>query len=530
MPSRISHAWPYDGHHRHAVERSTPTSADGLIKAEIPDRVTHLHAACGPLVHTRFSGNGLLDTTTPATTIRHMTTGNQLRQQRELLGLSQAKLAEISGVSQHLLSAFELGKAPLPPTDLGAVLKAIGNKDQVTAVSKRVKRYREHSYTQPPLLPERIARAAKTIGNSAYTALLRDLHDSHLAPKDEGLSALSLFAGCGGFSLGFSAAGFSIKGFVELKESLRAIYKQNFPHCVEIGGDITSVNDRALSEHAKKIGPIDVIFGGPPCQGFSLSGKRKVDDPRNQLFKHYLRFVDTFSPKFAVLENVRLLTSMKNAEGGFVRDDIHAEFHRHGYKVDHFAVNAKDFGVPQHRERVLFVAVRKDILVDPIIPTATHGTSNDLFSGGADCRTFADACSDLEYLESGGKSEDRLHEAVTHPSHVIDWLWNVPEGSSAHDNSDPRMRPPSGYNTTYKRQVWNEPGSTVQTTFGMISGCRNVHPVATRSLTIREAARLQSFPDTYKFVGTLGDIRTGIGNAVPPLLAYAVALHLKQIL
>ena len=90
--------------------------------------------------------------------------------------------------------------------------------------------------------------------------------------------------------------------------------------------------------------------------------------------------------------------------------------------------------------------------------------------------------------------------------------------------------PPSGYNTTYKRQVWLEPASTVQTTFGMISGCRNVHPVATRSLTVREAARIQSFPDQFQFPGALGPIRTGIGNAVPPLLAFALAKHAKALI
>jgi DNA (cytosine-5)-methyltransferase 1 len=120
-----------------------------------------------------------------------------------------------------------------------------------------------------------------------------------------------------------------------------------------------------------------------------------------------------------------------------------------------------------------------------------------------------------------------LHWAVHHPQYIIDWLWDVPEGRSAHDNVDPAQRPPSGYNTTYKRQEWSEPASTVQTTFGMISGCRNVHPIATRSLTIREAARIQSFPDGFVFHGTAGAIRQGIGNAVPPLLASQIATHLR---
>lgn len=454
--------------------------------------------------------------------------GGQLRKQRELLKLSQAKLAEMSAVSQHALSAFELGKSALTTRELAAVLTAIGSRDEVAAISGRGKRYREHTYHQPPIVPARRARARKSKGHADYAARLADLQAGHVAKKPRKLSALSLFSGCGGFSLGFSAAGFALKGFVEREPALRAIYQQNFPASHMLGADITEVSDAQLTQALAEIGPVDVIIGGPPCQGFSLSGKRKIDDPRNLLFRHYLRFVSAFKPKFAVLENVRLLTSMKNAKGGYVRDDIRVAFAAHGYKVAFFEVNAKNYGVPQHRERVLFVAVRNDLPGEPSIPPATHGSTDDLFAGGQAIRTFADACSDLDYLESGGTSADPLHEAVSHPSHVIEWLWDVPEGSSAHNNTDPAMRPPSGYNTTYKRQVWKEPGATVQTTFGMISGCRNVHPIATRSLTIREAARLQSFPDGYRFSGTLGDIRTGIGNAVPPLLAHALALHLKR--
>lgn len=459
-----------------------------------------------------------------------MIQGTKLRSQRQELGLSQAKLSEISGIPQHLLSSFELGKSSLDTLQYEAVRRALADSDQVASVSKREKRYRQHSYVARPVLLHRKAKANRSAGNAEYCQVLSELYRSHLHPKSGKLTALSLFSGCGGFSLGFSAAGFDIKGFLELEAPLRAIYKENFPNSTEIGSDITLITDEALSAHRQAIGEVEVIVGGPPCQGFSLSGKRMVDDPRNQLFRHYLRFVDAFRPKIAILENVRLLTSMRNPEGRLVSDDICKEFKRHGYTVEFFEINAKNFGVPQHRERVIFFAVREDLKVRPSVPTPKYGIGGDLFSDSEPCRTFADACSDLDYIESGGKSNDCLHEAVAHPEHVIDWLWNVPEGVSAHENEDPAMRPPSGYNTTYKRQVWNEPGATVQTTFGMISGCRNVHPIATRSLTVREAARLQSFPDNYKFTGTLGAIRTGIGNAVPPLLALELALHAKRLL
>ena len=219
---------------------------------------------------------------------------------------------------------------------------------------------------------------------------------------------------------------------------------------------------------------------------------------------------------------------MRSKNGRLARDNIVQGFKRHGYRAKLFEINASAYGVPQHRERVFFVAVKNGLAIEPSFPEPTHAKSPDLLRNLRPLRTFGDACSDLPYIESGGSSDDPFHHAVSHPDHVIEWLWNVPQGFSAHDNEDPNLRPPSGYNTTYKRQVWHEPGSTVQTTFGMISGCRNVHPIATRSLTVREAARLQSFPDNYSFVSPLGKIRSGIGNAVPPLLAYEIACHIRS--
>jgi DNA (cytosine-5)-methyltransferase 1 len=457
-------------------------------------------------------------------------TGPKLRHRRQQLSLSQAKLAELCGISQHLLSAFELEKAELPSSTLDTVLAALSDESRVAEIARRSKRYRHHKYCEVKCLPERIARARRTAGNIEYCCFLNEIARLHATPKTPELTGLSLFSGCGGFSLGFSASGFLVKAFLEIEPNLKKIYKQNFPDSCEIGGDITTIRDSTISYLPERLGQIDAIIGGPPCQGFSLSGKRQVDDPRNTLFKHYLRFVDVLRPKFAVLENVRLLTSMKTPSGSHVKDNICEEFGKHGYSVRCFEINAKNYGVPQHRERVLFIALRLDLNLTPTLPVWTHGDAADMFSSLAPCRTFADACSDLPYLESGDRSDDRLHQAVRHPAHIVEWLWDVPEGASAHDNEDPGKRPPSGYNTTYKRQVWSEPAATVQTTFGMISGCRNVHPIATRSLTVREAARIQSFPDSYCFDGNLGAIRTGIGNAVPPLLAYWIAMYAKGVI
>lgn len=449
--------------------------------------------------------------------------GPWLREKRELMGLSQARLAEITGISQHILSAFELEKLDMDATTKRRIGSAINDNPALKEVIARKKRYQLHSYTRTHRDPVRAERQVPTTGNAAYLDALSQIAE-YPSPT---LNGVSLFSGIGGFSAGFRSAGFAIKGFVEIDEGLSDIYHRNFPETPKIGGDITSISDEAIQSFSQNIGKVDVLIGGPPCQGFSLSGKRKIDDPRNELFRDYMRFVDILKPEAAIIENVRLLTSMKSKNGRLVKDEIAEDFRLRGYRVGVFEINAKHYGVPQHRERVIFMAVRDR---DPLLPEPDFGPASTLFQNARPFRTFGDACSDLPFIEAGEDCDDPHHAAVHHPDHVIEWLWDVEEGASAHDNADPALRPPSGYNTTYKRQIWNEPASTVQTTFGMISGCRNVHPIATRSLTIREAARIQSFPDSYLLSGSLGTIRTGIGNAVPPLLARSLALHLRSIL
>ncbi len=170
---------------------------------------------------------------------------------------------------------------------------------------------------------------------------------------------------------------------------------------------------------------------------------------------------------------------MKAPDGTFVKDHIFKEFELLGYTVRCFEINAKNYGVPQHRERALFIAVRSNLNLTPLVPERTHGDSTALFDRVPPCRTFADACSDLPYLESGDGCDDPLHHAVRHPKHVIDWLWDVPEGQSAHENADCNKRPPSGYNTTYKRQVWNEPASSARSS-SSAGGARKTNAAAAK--------------------------------------------------
>lgn len=462
--------------------------------------------------------------------------GAELRLLRQRRKLSQAKLAVLLQVPQARLSQWELDKLPVADGIVDRVHSLLGSLDDGELERLRKKRYQRHEYVVGGNGATRSVfhNDAAIAANREYLDLLSRLEERRSHLDADSPTAIALFAGCGGMSLGFSWAGFRVHGFIELQPDFRAIYKQNFPNARELGSDITRVSDEQVAEWATKFGTIDVLFGGPPCQGFSLTGKRDRFDPRNQLFRHYARVASILRPKAILLENVRLLTSMKSEDGNWVKDEIGEAFSEFGYRMIHKELDAQDYGVPQHRERVFFVGVRQDIELKPSLPPATRGESHngDLFASGLHpFRTFRVATCDLEAVESGQKAaHDQWHEAVAHPKHVVEWLKDVPEGASAHDNADPAMRPPSGYNTTYKRLCWDEPASTVSTTFGMISGCRNVHPTNTRSLTVREALRCQSFPDTFKLVGSLGAIRTSIGNAVPPLLGHALASHLKQIL
>ena len=464
--------------------------------------------------------------------------GCDIRALRLSKRLSQAKLALLLDVPQFQLSQWELGKTPIPANIAERICSVIGKLEEGHVVRLRKKRYQAHHYLDIGAIIAKKAphQAGAVRANREYLSHLDCLeagrHGEHNGkPRPNGIA---LFAGCGGMSLGFSWAGFHVRGFVELEAGFRHIYGLNFPEAAELGSDVRQLDDAVVEGWQKRFGKIKVLFGGPPCQGFSLTGKRDRLDPRNQLFRHFVRVAAILRPPALLVENVRLLTSMKSAEGNMVKDEITEAFNEIGYVMAHMVVDAQDYGVPQHRERVFFIGLRRDMGLRPSFPEPSHGASGagDLFSPKLEpYRTFRVATCDLEPLESGHRSaNDTWHEAVGHPQHVIEWLKDVPEGSSAHENPDPKMRPPSGYNTTYKRLRWDEPASTVGTTFGMISGCRNVHPFHTRSLTVREALRCQTFPDSFKLDGTLGSVRTSIGNAVPPLLAFALAGHIKRLL
>lgn len=455
--------------------------------------------------------------------------GIEIREKRNNIGLSQSKLSILTGINQARLSAFELGKLKLSSKEVLEIDNHLMRIDKKSILSIKKKKIQKSGGLSSIIAQRPKKCYEKTERNNEYLEKLNLLEKLFQKPPKTGLKAMSFFAGCGGLCYGVKSAGFEIVATNELVENYKDIYKLNFAKANFLPNDVCEIKNLDIKKITNRFDSIDLIVGGPPCQGFSLAGKRDVNDKRNTLFEYYLNIAKQVMPKVILIENVRLLTSMKDPNGTLVSERILNTFRSMGYSSNFFNVNAKDFGVPQHRERVIFIAIRNDLEKFPSILNPQYGNAINLFNQLKPYYTFGDAVSDLEYLEAGQSSKiDMYHKAVNHPEHVIRWLVDVPEGKSAHDNLDISLRPPSGYNTTYKRQVWNEPAGTVATTYGMISGCRNVHPIATRALTTREALRLQSFPDTFKLIGNESTVRTVIGNAVPPILGYELANFILQ--
>lgn len=458
--------------------------------------------------------------------------------------ISQTKLSECSHFSKAQISAWELNKQI--PTEKEVKILF----DSITELTSKIdegkldikKKKIQHAGTEKKLPKviksgEEYRELSKGIKyKSKYSKELSELYTQAVKEKEDGaLKGIALFSGCGGMTLGFEAAGFKLVGHVEIAESANKIYAENFPQSKLLGTDICEITDEDLKSWKEEYGNIDIIVGGPPCQGFSLAGKRNPEDERNKLYKQYVRIVSIIRPKVFVMENVALMTSMTDTSGELFIDKIEKEFAEQGYSIKKKIVNAYEYGVPQSRERVILVGIRDDLKKEFKFsePRYTIESADEQLSLWENEKkhalSFRDATGDLASLENGQQSEDDpLHWAITHPEHVIKWLKDVPEGHSAHENENPELRPPSGFNTTYKRNIWNEPCSTISTNFSMISGCRNVHPQNTRSLTIREATRAQSFPDEFVFVGNWGDIRKAIGNAVPPILAREIAYELLE--
>lgn len=337
-------------------------------------------------------------------------------------------------------------------------------------------------------------------------------------------TCLDLFCGAGGLSLGFEQAGFTILGGVEWDKAAFKTHKFNFPFGKEYCGDIKDIRDDQILENFKDV---DVIVGGPPCQGFSSANRhdKEEDDPRNQLFFEYLRFIRLLNPKAFLIENVKeILTKNK----GYAKNRILELTEEMGYTVSVKVLQASDYGVPQRRRRAVFVGIRKDLNkvfdFDKLETVKQEVTVYDALRDiiNPEDRTsnaFLDYAKDSKFLEN--------HNPKFPCEKVQRRMSFVPQGGNW-KNVPPELwdtQRDNRHSSAYRRLKMDEPSITIDT------GHMNYfHPLEHRTPTVRESARLQSFPDSFIFVGTQSDQLRQVGNAVPPLMAKALATEIKSLI
>lgn len=346
---------------------------------------------------------------------------------------------------------------------------------------------------------------------------------------------VDLFAGVGGLSYGFSQLDeFEIIMANEIEKDISIAYSLNHPDVNMINCDINDLTEEMIKQ-AIGDNEIDIVVGGPPCQSYSTLGKRQMD-ARANLFMQYKRVLSIIKPKAFVFENVTGILSM---DKGSLFKNIQREFEELGYKLKYKVLNAVDYGVPQQRERVILVGFLGENNFE--YPLATHG------EGLKPYVTLKDAIGDLPVIKSSQSSNvyakkadneflkwvrrnstDILteHSSPKNGEHLIKIMETLKDGQSKDDLPED-IRPKSGYGNTYAKLWWEKPSTTITRNFACPSSSRCIHPRDSRAMSIREGARLQSFPDDYQFFGADGMKRLEIGNAVPPLLSVALA---KQML
>ena len=341
---------------------------------------------------------------------------------------------------------------------------------------------------------------------------------------------LDLFCGAGGMSYGMHQnSHFKTVVSLDVNEKLAITLKKNMPDVNLIIGDIrdTKIKDKVI-ELSKKNG-VNMIIGGPPCQGYSLKGKKLgLEDPRNFLFIEYLKLVEELQPKVFVIENVKALLSTSK---GWFKDQIISSIEKLGYIVDVGVLKASDYGVPQTRERTIFICCKekKVFLPLPIVnkPVTVRDAIEDLAYLESNEGEFEQdyrslATSSYQKLMRKGSKKLYNHKASNHAQIAIEKLKMIPP-EKGKECLPKNLHGKQKFNSTWSRLVWDEPSPTIDTRFDASSNGKNNHPFLNRAITPREAARLQSFDDKYIFYGTKVSIRTQIGNAVPPLMAKAIA-------
>jgi DNA (cytosine-5)-methyltransferase 1 len=365
-------------------------------------------------------------------------------------------------------------------------------KSEIADTSEPLGSSRKH---KTPKLARYEAVAARLLADYDANRVFVDISGD--TPWESSPAVLDLFAGAGGISLGFSKAGYQVLCAVELVEVAAETHKHNFPDSKVFCGDI---GDFEPSEHLAEE-KVDVVIGGPPCQGFSVAGKRDPNDPRNRLFEQFVRVVRDTQPDYFVMENVPGILTMSN---GKVKDAILEAFEEAGYPHVSIAIlEAAHYGVAQIRSRAIFIGNR-------------HGLPNPFPAPLVTPDNFTPIESAIGDLPAWERNPEINHEWTQHSKKFTERISLVEAGESLYET----------FADAYKRQYRGVPSMTVKENHGGT----HIHPDLDRCISAREMARLQSFPDSFYFTGGMKKAMWQIGNAVPPRLAEVIALALKPFL
>jgi len=376
-------------------------------------------------------------------------------------------------------------------------------------------------------------------------------------------TAVDLFSGAGGITLGLSNAGFNVVLCSDHNEACALTHRRNFPAIPFICDDILKVSGAdILNAACLKRGELDVLIGGPPCQGFSIIGQRVIEDPRNNLFRQFLRIAKELMPRCIVIENV---TGLATLGKGAVLGEIGKAFAEAGYTIDCAELLAAQYGVPQMRWRMFFIGWRNDQGRSGGFPAPTHGRAGigDLVPNRtisaenmAGFVTIAEAIRDLPPIEGGEVGtfyeqppacpyQEAMRAGAKHlTNHYAAKLskQNMARIRLLKPGQDWRDLPhdllPAGmqralrkdHTRRYRRMQWGGVARSIITRFRDPKSGEYIHPEQHRTISIREAARIQSFPDWFTFEGSFSEQYDQVGNAVPPLLARAVAMELAGML
>jgi DNA (cytosine-5)-methyltransferase 1 len=351
------------------------------------------------------------------------------------------------------------------------------------------------------------ARSAATGSPNDYLASLESAWAEHLAPRaPDAPTVISTFAGGGGSSLGYSMAGYRELLAVEWDDNAAATFRLNFPDVPLYHGDITKLSvEDCLRLAGIKLGELDVFDGSPPCQGFSTAGKRQIDDPRNSLFRDYVRLLRGIQPRAFVMENV---SGMVKGKMKLVFAECLRELRASGYRVRARLLNAMYFGVPQSRQRMIFIGVRNDLGIEPSYPSPT-------------CVPISAA---LVICDIVAHQTTTYEEAIRLQKYEVGkWIQRCRPGEQAS-----KYHPRGSFFNAARIHI-SRPCQTIPKTGGY-SEASLCHHTETRYLVREELMRLSSFPDRYRFVGTLQNSYNRIGNSVPPLFMRAIARHVAGLI